>query len=77
MYPYRLLMIFREKLPKMDKIQESADRQLMGHFRKISLFFGDTRDNQEHGAKNRLYLLPVLGNFWQKKTDLKHMKIFL
>ena len=54
MYPYRLLMIFREKLPKMDKIQESADRQLMGHFRKISLFFGDTRDNQEHGAKNRL-----------------------
>ena len=40
----------------MDKIQESADHQLMGHFRKKSLFFWDTRDNQEHDAKNRLLI---------------------
>ena len=38
----------------MDKIQESADHQLMGHFRKKPLFFGGTRDNQEHVAKSRL-----------------------
>ena len=38
----------------MDKIQESADDQLMGHFRIISLFFWDTRDNLEHDAKHRL-----------------------
>ena len=38
----------------MDKIQESADHQLMGHFRKKSLFFWDTTDNKEHDTKNRL-----------------------
>ena len=27
---------------------------MIGHFRKKSLFFRDTRDNQEYDAKNRL-----------------------
>ena len=27
---------------------------MTGHYRKKSLFFRDTRDNQEHDAKNRL-----------------------
>ena len=27
---------------------------MTGHFRKKSLFFRDTRDNQEYDAKNRL-----------------------
>ena len=34
--------------------KESADHQLTDHFRKKCLFFRDTRDNQEHDAKNRL-----------------------
>ena len=32
----------------------SADNHVIGHFRKKSLFFRDTRDNQELDAKNRL-----------------------
>ena len=43
-------------MPKTYKIQKSADNQLIDHFRKKSLFFQDTRDNQEHDAKNRLSL---------------------
>ena len=39
-----------------EQIQKSADHQLIGHFRKKSLFFWDTRNNQEHDAKNRLSL---------------------
>ena len=39
-----------------DRIQESADHQLIGHFQKKSLFFRDTRNKSEHDAKNRLSL---------------------
>ena len=42
------------KMSKTDKIQKSADHQLSDHFRKKLLFFLDTRNNQEHDAKNRL-----------------------
>ena len=34
--------------------KQPADHQLIGHFRKKSLFFRDTRDHQEHDTKNRL-----------------------
>ena len=32
----------------------STDHQVIEHFRKKSLFFQDTRDHQEHDAKNLL-----------------------
>jgi len=38
----------------MDKIQLSRDHHVTVGFRKKSLFFRDTRDNQEHDTKNRL-----------------------
>ena len=38
----------------MDKIQLSRDHHVTVGFRKKSLFFRDTRDHQEHDAKNRL-----------------------
>ena len=37
-----------------DESHESADHQLIGHFRKKCIIFRDTRDHQEHDAKNRL-----------------------
>ena len=37
-----------------NRIQKSADHQLIGHFRKKILFFRDTREHPEHDAKNRL-----------------------
>ena len=40
----------------MDKIQISRDQHLINHFRKKSLFFWDTRDNQEYDAKTRLLI---------------------
>ena len=32
----------------------SADHHVIGHFRKKTIIFRDTRDHQEHDAKNRL-----------------------
>ena len=34
----------------------SADHHVIGHFRTKSLFFWDTRDNQDYDAKNRLLI---------------------
>jgi len=34
--------------------KRSADNHVIGHFRKKSLFFRDTRDNPEHDARNCL-----------------------
>ena len=42
----------------MDKIQLSRDHHVADHFRKKSLFFRDTRDNQKHDAKKR-FSIPV------------------
>ena len=38
----------------MDKIELSRDHHVIGHFRKKMIIFRDTRDHQEHDAKNRL-----------------------
>ena len=38
----------------MDNVRLSPDHQLIGRFRKKSLFFRDTRKVQEHDAKVRL-----------------------
>ena len=61
----------------MDKIQLSRDHHVTDHFRKKSLFFRDTRNNQEYDAKNRLSipgpspekLMAEIYSF-KKKTDL-------
>ena len=34
--------------------KRSADNHVIGHFRKMSLFFRDTRNDQEHDVKTRL-----------------------
>ena len=66
-----------EKLSKMDKIQKSADQHVIDHFRKKCLFFRDTRDHQEHDAKNRLSIpspspeKPLAEITRLKKTDLR------
>ena len=51
-YPF----IFRKVAPGLywTNRKQPADHQLIGHFRKKSLFFRDTRDHQEHDTKNRL-----------------------
>ena len=36
-----------------DALGLTESNQLIGHFGKKSLFFRDTRDHTEHGAKNR------------------------
>ena len=49
---------------------------MTGHFRKKSIIFRDTRDHQEHDAKNRLLISgpsfekPVAEIDQLKKTDL-------
>ena len=53
---------------------------MTGHFRKKSLFFRDTRDNQEYDAKNRLSipspspekLVAEIARL--KKTDLREFR---
>ena len=65
-----------ERLPKMDKIQYSADHHVIDHFRKKSLFFQYTRYNQEYDSKNRLSIpgpsseKPVAEIARIKKSDL-------
>ena len=52
---------------------------MTGRFRKKSLFFRDTRDNQEYDAKNRLSIpgpcpeKPVAEIARLKKTDLNFL----
>ena len=41
-------------MSKMGKVRSSPDHQLIGRFRKKSLFFRDTRKVQEHDEKVRL-----------------------
>ena len=41
-------------MSKMGKVRSSPDHQLIGRFRKKSLFFRDTRNVQEHDANVRL-----------------------
>ena len=38
----------------MDKIELSRDHHVIGHFRQKSIVIRDTRDQQEHDAKNHL-----------------------
>ena len=51
---------------------------VIDHFRKKSIIFRDTTDNQEHDAKNRLLIpgpsseKPVAEIAQLKKTDLRH-----
>ena len=51
---------------------------MTGHFRKKSIIFRDTTDNQEHDAKNRLLIpgpsseKPVAEIAQLKKTDLNY-----
>ena len=67
----------------MDKIRLSRDHHVSDYFRKKSLFFRDTRDNQEHDAKKRLPIpgpsseKPLAEIHRLKKTDLtiKNLKI--
>ena len=54
---------------------------MTGHFRKKSIIFRDTTDNQEHDAKNRLLMpgpsseKPVAEIAQLKKTDLRNRLI--
>ena len=70
------------KMSKMDKIQFSRDHHVIDHFRRISLFFLDTRSNQEHDAKNRLSIpgpspeKPVAEIIPLKKSDLSVFSAF-
>ena len=79
-YPF----IFRKVSPGLywTNRKQPADHQLIGHFRKKSLFFRDTRDHQEHDTKNRLSvpgpnpekLMAEIDEL--KKTDLNIFCIF-
>ena len=64
----------------MDEFQFSRDHHVTNHFRKKSIIFRDTRDHQEHDAKNRLSIpgpspeKSVAEIDQLKKTDLRLLK---
>ena len=56
--------------------KRSADHHVISHFRKKSLFFWDTRDNQEYDAKTRLLIAgpspeKLMVEIESVKTDLR------